>query len=92
MTAGFDQGWLVTFAGHSEVQARLHFEMKPPALEVMWTFSNDSATDGDRFSVKVTDPNGAITAQLDATATYQTLVPKRADCPPVCRMATLKQD
>jgi hypothetical protein len=57
-------------------------------VEVQW-YDVTTTTDGDSYSVTVTDASGATSASTTKVATYTTSMPNGDGCPPICHTATL---
>jgi hypothetical protein len=60
------------------------------SLEVRWSVWDQTLVqNGDRYTVTVTDANGAPQATLDKMATYGNTYPNGEDCGPTCKVVTL---
>lgn len=54
-------------------------------IDIEWRVSDASVLqNGDHYVVTLVSASGASTTLLDKTATYQTIAPNGASCPPVC--------
>jgi hypothetical protein len=64
------------------------------SFEIQWVIASNGSdgtiTDGDRYTVTVTDSSGAVVASIDRAVNYTRLAPNGESCSPICQQARIQ--